>query len=302
MSFFNGLSAFPITPTDEHGIVDTDGVARLTAHLSSHGVHSIGLLGSTGGYAYLNRTERRRAVQAAVTTLNGKTPLIVGIGALRTDDAQNLARDAAAEGADGLLLAPMSYAPLTEEEVYQHYAAVAQTTSLPLCIYNNPGTTHFTFRLPLLERLATIPTIAALKMPTPTKENIAPEIASLKQSATGRLSIGYSRDWLAPDALLAGCDSWFSVLGGFLPEIALALTTSAQAGNTDDVQKYQQYLAPIWVLFQKHGGLKVAYAAANIMGFTNAQPPLPILPLPQEDRQYLTDALQTVSTFHCTDL
>ncbi|GBR46897.1 dihydrodipicolinate synthase family protein [Neokomagataea thailandica] len=298
MSIFNGLSAFPITPTNEQGIVDTDGVSRLSAHLSSHGVHSIGLLGSTGGYAYLNRTERRRAVHAAATILKGRTPLIVGIGALRTDDAQNLARDAAEEGADGLLLAPMSYAPLTEEEVYQHYAAVAKTTSLPLCVYNNPGTTHFTFQHTLLERLADIPTIAALKMPTPMKENIAQELAHLKQSATGRLTIGYSRDWLAPEALLAGADGWFSVLGGFLPQVALALTTAAQAGNSRSVEQYQRYLAPIWALFQKHGSLKIAYAAANILGLTHAQPPLPILPLPQQDRQNLTHALQNVAIFH----
>ncbi len=138
MSVFHGLSAFPITPADEHGIVDTDGVTRLTARLADVGVDSIGLLGSTGTYAYLTRTERRRTVRAAVKSVGGKTPLIVGVGALRTDDAQDLARDAEAEGADALLLSPVSYTPLTDEEVFQHYVAVASATGLPLCIYNNP--------------------------------------------------------------------------------------------------------------------------------------------------------------------
>ncbi|WP_264786218.1 dihydrodipicolinate synthase family protein, partial [Gluconobacter cerinus] len=161
MSIFHGLSAFPITPANEHGVVDTEGVMRLTAHLSANGVDSIGLLGSTGTYAYLSRTERCRAIRAAFKTVAGKTPLIVGIGTLRTDDAQNLARDAAAEGADGLLMAPVSYTPLTQEEAYQHYKAVAEVTSLPLCIYNNPSTTHFSFSRDLLERLADLPNIAA---------------------------------------------------------------------------------------------------------------------------------------------
>lgn len=111
---------------------------RLTGHLSANGVDSIGLLGITGIYAYLSRTERCCAIRAAVKTVGGKTPLIVGIGTLRTDDAQNLAHDVAAEGADGLLMAPVSYTPLTQEEAYQHYKAVAEVTSLPLCIYNNP--------------------------------------------------------------------------------------------------------------------------------------------------------------------
>ena len=80
---------------------------------------------------------------------------------------RNLARDAASEGADALLLAPVSYTPLTEEEVYQHFAAVAEATDLPLCVYNNPGTTHFTFSDALLERLAAVPNIKAVKMPLP---------------------------------------------------------------------------------------------------------------------------------------
>ena len=73
----------------------------------------------------------------------GRVPLIVGVGALRTDWAKELARGAERAGADGLLLAPMSYTPLTLSEVAEHYRAVAGTTNLPLSIYNNPGTTHF---------------------------------------------------------------------------------------------------------------------------------------------------------------
>lgn len=118
MSIFHGLSAFPITPANEHGVVDTDGVMHLTDHLSASRVNSIGLLGSTGVYAYLTRIERNRAVRAAVQAARGRVPVIVGIGALRTDDAQNLARDAEAEGADGLLMAPVSYTPLTQDETF----------------------------------------------------------------------------------------------------------------------------------------------------------------------------------------
>ena len=114
MSLFNGLCAFPITPADEGGRVDTDALAGLLGRLDVAKVDSIGLLGSTGTYAYLDRTERRRAIKTAAEYLGGRIPLVVGIGALRTDDAQDLARDAEAAGADGLLLAPVSYTPLTD--------------------------------------------------------------------------------------------------------------------------------------------------------------------------------------------
>ena len=145
MPLFHGLSAFPITPADESGRVDTDALAALLDRLRAAEVDSVGLLGSTGTYAYLARPERRRAIEAAVECVGGRVPVIVGVGALRTDDARDLARDAQAAGADGLLLAPVSYTPLFDEEVFQHFAAVAASTDLPLCVYNNPGTTHFTF-------------------------------------------------------------------------------------------------------------------------------------------------------------
>ena len=73
-------------------------LVRLVQRLAAAEVDSIGLLGSTGTYAYLTRAERRRAVEAAAGCLRGRVPLIVGVGALRTDDAQDLARDAEAAG------------------------------------------------------------------------------------------------------------------------------------------------------------------------------------------------------------
>ena len=74
---------------------------RLVARLVAAGVDSIGLLGSTGTYAYLTRAERRRALDTALAEAAGRTPIVVGIGALRTDAAVKLAQDAKAAGAAG---------------------------------------------------------------------------------------------------------------------------------------------------------------------------------------------------------
>lgn len=154
MALFSGLSAFPLTPTDSHGRLMPDVLVQYLERLSLAGMHSIGLLGSTGSYAYLAPEERKRTVRVAADTLGGRVPLIVGVGALRTDEAQYLASDAAEAGADGLLLAPISYQKLTEDEVYQHFEAVAASGGLPLCIYNNPGTTNFDFSPDLIARLS----------------------------------------------------------------------------------------------------------------------------------------------------
>ena len=151
-----GLSAFPITPQDAAGVVDEAQLLVLVQRLIDAGVHSIGLLGSTGTYAFLDVTQRRRAIAVAAAAIAAarerqeqegggaavetrRIPkLLVGVGHLRTDVAVQLAKDAQAAGADAGLLSPVSYNPLTDEEVFQHFAAVAAAApSLPLVIYNN---------------------------------------------------------------------------------------------------------------------------------------------------------------------
>ena len=276
---FHGLSAFPITPADAAGRVDVRALATLLAQLQAAGVDSVGLLGSTGTYAYLTRSEKRRAIEAAVDTTGGRVPVIVGIGALRTDDAIDLAKDAQAAGASGVLLAPVSYTPLTDQEVFHHFAAVAEATDLPLCIYNNPATTHFSFSDELIVRLAEVPRIVAVKNPAPAPAEAKAKVAALRARLPADFALGYSVDWQAADAVLAGGVAWYSVIGGLMPRPSLALMRAAQAADAAEVRRLDAAFAPLWDLFKRYGSIRVIYAAANALGVTNAQPPRPILPL-----------------------
>ncbi len=294
MTLFRGLSAFPLTPTDAEGHVDTEALARFLERIHHAGADSIGLLGSTGGYAYLTREERKRAVQAAVECIGGKTPLVVGVGALRTDEAQALARDAKSAGADGLLLAPMSYVPLNEDEVFQHFVAVAEAGDLPLCIYNNPSTTRFTFSDALIARLSAVSNIVAVKMPLAADDDYAGELARLRQMTPDTFTIGYSGDWGAADALLAGCDTWYSVAAGLLAAPALALTRAAQSGDAVEAARLNDAFEPLWALFKRYGSFRVMFVIADLLGLAHVQPPRPVLPLPEEARDDVRQALETL--------
>ncbi|WP_085905674.1 dihydrodipicolinate synthase family protein [Kiloniella majae] len=304
MSLFHGLSAFPITPTDKNGRVNSDALCLLLERIvkagpdsrEDSGVNSIGLLGSTGGYAYLTRSERQRAVSVAADFVDGRVPLIVGIGALRTDEVQHLARDARDAGADGLLLAPVSYTPLTQEEVYQHFVAVAGVTDLPICIYNNPGTTHFTFSLDLLKRLSQLETVSAVKMPLPQGQDIEANLAHLRQNTAHKngFAIGYSGDWGCPAGLLAGANTWYSVIGGLFPSQAMKLAKAAQAVDVQEVQRIDQFFQPFWTLFKEFGGMRVMYSAANILSLSDAYPHLPILPLGAADKERVIKAINAL--------
>jgi 4-hydroxy-tetrahydrodipicolinate synthase len=292
MPLFHGLSAFPITPTDASGILDAAALTRLVQRIETAGADSIGLLGSTGSYAFLSRDQRRRAVETAMSAVGGKIPVIVGVGALRTDEAEALARDARAAGADGLLLAPVSYTPLMDEEVYQHFAAVAEAGGLPLAIYNNPGTTKFTFSMALIARLAKVAPIQAVKMPLPQNGDFTSEIATLREATPSGFAMGYSGDWGAASAFLAGADAWYSVVAGLLPAEALALTRAAQAGNAAEAERLNQGFAPLWALFKECGSFRVMYAIAEYLGLGSFAPPRPILPIGEEARVRLSAALK----------
>lgn len=295
MTLFRGLSAFPLTPTDAAGHVQVEALGRVLERIVAARVGSVGLLGSTGAYAYLTRPERRRAVEAAVDCLRGRTPLVVGVGALRTDEAVALARDAEKAGADGLLLAPMSYQPLTEGEVYRLVLDVAEATGLPLCLYNNPGTTRFTFSPTLIAELAQVPGVAAVKMPLPADGDFAGEIARLRGMVPPGFVIGHSGDWGAADALLAGSDAWFSVVAGLLPEPALRLTRAAQAGDAEEARRIDAAFQPLWSLFRQFGSFRVMYALADALGLGRWEPPRPVLPLGPEVRARLDEALDRIA-------
>ncbi|MDQ2804906.1 MAG: dihydrodipicolinate synthase family protein [Pseudomonadota bacterium] len=292
MTPFSGLSGFPITPADEQGRVDTDALRTLLKRLMKAKVDSIGLLGSTGSYPYLTRSERRRALEAAVDQVGGKAPILVGIGALRTDDAVQFGQDAREAGADAVLLAPVSYTPLTDDEVFEHFETVAKAVGLPLCIYNNPGTTHFTFSADLIARLSHVPNIAAVKNPAPGASAIAGQLRELRAKASPGFSIGYSVDWNATDAMLAGGDAWYSVVGGLFPTPCLQILSAIQAADDAAARRMNVRLKPLWDLFAEFSSLRVMYAAVNLLGLCHALPPRPILPLPEAAQRRIGHTLE----------
>jgi 4-hydroxy-tetrahydrodipicolinate synthase len=273
---FTGLSAFPLTPVDESGAIDEPAFARLVSRLAEAGVDSIGALGSTGSYAYLDRAERAAATRLAVGAAGG-VPVMVGIGAVRTEQVIAHAHDAQAAGAAAVMLAPVSYQPLTADEVYGLYADVAAELSVPLCVYDNPGTTHFAFSDDLHAGVAALPRVGAIKLPGP---GAAERIGALRARVPEGVALGVSGDQFAAGALEAGADVWFSVLGGLFPEAALAIMREREAAAAR--------LGPLWELFSRHGGVRVMATAAALLGRAGERNlPRPLRLLDGDDRSEL---------------
>ena len=290
MSPFTGLSAFPITPADPAGRIDAPALARLVGRLADARVHSVGLLGSTGSTPYFTRAERRRAIEAAAPVLAGRTALLVGVGALRTDDAVALAADARTAGADAGLLAPISYTPLLDDEVFEHYRAVA-ATGLPLCIYENVATTGFTFSPGLIARLSRVSGIAAVKRAAPEPAEVPAALSSLRAACAPGFRIGYAVDARAAEAMLAGADAWYSVAAGLFPGPCAAIVHAIAAGDAVEARRLNAVMQPLWDLFTRHTSVRVMFAAARHLGLVTTDPPRPVLPLPATAMREVADAL-----------
>ncbi|MNC05521.1 4-hydroxy-tetrahydrodipicolinate synthase [compost metagenome] len=293
---FQGLSAFPLTPLDETGVNEQEFIP-LIERLVSAGVDSIGVLGSTGNYAYLTRAQRERVLQLAVQAA-GDTPVMTSISALRTLDVLHLAEDAQRAGAGAVLLAPVSYQPLTDEEVIHLYEQVSCNLSVPLCVYDNPNTTHFRFSDELHGRIAQLPNVGAIKIPgVPAGAEAAGlRIENLRELVPSRVALGISGDPSAAAGIKAGCEVWFSVLGGLLPKTCLQLTRLVQAGREEEAEQISILLEPLWAVFRQYGSLRVASAIAQQLGFISSPALLlPLLPLSSAVNDQLAAALREIT-------
>lgn len=300
---FAGLSAFPLTPIAASR-VDERALVGLIERLRDAGVDSITALGSTGSYAYLTREERARVVRLVVEHA-GDIPVIAGIGALRTEHVQAYAEDAQIAGARGVLLAPMSYQPLTPVDVYGLYEDVTANLSVPLAVYDNPSTTHVTFTDPLYASIAELPNVRSIKIPgVPGDEaEAAQRIAALRALLPADVTLGVSGDEYGAAGLIAGCEAWYSVIGGTLPEPALAITRAVQAGDHAAAREESARLDPLWQLFRRLGGsLRVVAAIAEELGLAERSSlPLPIRGLNAAARAEVADALNVLGIRAGTD-
>jgi len=290
---FTGLSAFPLTPLADDR-VDERAFAGIVERLAAAGVDSITALGSTGCSAYLTAEERARVARLAVRHA-GETPVFVGVSALRTSQVLEHVRGAETAGARGLLLAPMTYQPLTEDDVFELFRAVSGSTALPVIVYDNPATTHFTFTTELYGRIARLPGIASIKIPGVPHEpgSARDRVGAVRAAVPEHVTVGVSGDATAATGLGAGCDAWYSVIAGALPEPALRITRAAREGRLAAARAESERLDPLWRLFAEFGGsLRVVAAIAERLGIAPHRClPLPIQGLTDAQRAHLAEVM-----------
>src|SRR5713101_2780404 len=160
---WTGVGTALVTPFRSDGSIDEAAVRRLARRQIDGGVHFLSPCGTTGENPTLTDAERLRIVELVVAEAGGKVPVLAGAGGYNTKEVVQLVRELEKIGVAGLLSVTPYYNKPTQEGLYQHYRAIADSTSLPIIVYNVPGRTGCNVDPATLGRLATIPNVVGVK-------------------------------------------------------------------------------------------------------------------------------------------
>lgn len=279
MPLFGSLVAYLPTPRTASGELAPDALATLVGRAVDAGVSGVAVLGSTGGFPYLDAAARQQTVRTAVDAAAGRIPVLAGVGALTTAQAHAHVVDAQQAGAAAVLLPTMSYLPLTDDEVVGLVRAVADRADVPVWIYHNPVSTSFSYSVETLGRVAALPGVGGVKDRGSDVDDLRARVPRVRAALPPGVEVGYSGDVLGVEALLAGADTWHSGLAGVLPGWYVAVADAAARGRADDARALMDRLAVVARLVVAGGGPRAVHAVARLTGVEAGELPAPLRPV-----------------------
>lgn len=284
------------TPFTRDRKLDEQGLPRLLEWLAAQGMHGIVVAGTTGEWFSLSDAERRTLLELTGRQLRGRLTLIAGCNAYCADRVIEYAEMARESGFDGILVTPPPYIVPNEEEIFAFYSHVSRHSRLPICVYNWPPGTNVDMSCELLERLAGLERIVAVKNSTGRLDRFVRSFFALKD----RLRVfGFSMDELGATLLrVHGGDGTMgagAVLGRDHPDFYNHLwrgdlEAALRCGARDRV------LMKEWFTEKLVGRFASAQAilkeALNAQGLPGGYPRPPILELTAEAREQVRDTLR----------
>jgi 4-hydroxy-tetrahydrodipicolinate synthase len=239
------------------------------------GVDGLVLLGTVGENNSLRPDEKRLALRAAVEAVGKRVPLVAGVSELSTDRAIEFVHDAEKIGIDALMVLPaMVYVP-TADELFAHFQAIAQSTSLPIMLYNNPPAYRVSIGLDTLERLVSIRNIVALKESAPDPRRFTDIINRFGD----RFTLLAGLDDVALEGLLLGASGWVSGLTSAFPRESVAMVAAANRGDWEEARRIYRWFMPLLHLDADHDLVQSIKLAEQLMGRGSERVRMPRMPL-----------------------
>jgi 4-hydroxy-tetrahydrodipicolinate synthase len=279
-----------VTPFTEEGALNEEVLRQLIRFQIASQVDGIVILGTTGEAPTLTGEEKERVMGLAREEIPSSLLLIVGTGSYSTAQTIENTRLAEQMGADAALIVTPYYNKPTQEGLYQHFKAVAESSSLPFLLYNIQGRTGQNLQVETLQRLAEIPTILGIKEASGNLYQMMEIVEKIKKKHTN-FSLLSGDDALTLPCIALGGDGIVSVASNLLPKEIKRLTDEALTGNFDRARDLHYHLLALFqALFIETNPIPIK-AALNLCRFPVGGCRLPLCSLSKESEQLLKEAL-----------
>lgn len=287
---FKGVIAYPVTPFDKEEKVDIPLFKKQVERLVVAGCHGIAPLGSTGVLPYLTDEEKEAVTIATIEQVAHRAPTLVGVSNLTTQKTIHHAQFAERAGATAVMIIPMSYWKLTDNEIIRHYDAVASKISIPIMVYNNPATSGVDMSPALLKQLLEIPNVTMIKESTGDVQRMH----FLRKALGEDVAFYNGSNPLALAAFAAGANGWCTAAANLIPELNIALYDAVQSGDLHEAQRLFYRQVNLLKFIVAKGLPRSIKAGLTLLGVEGGEFRSPLKPLSQEEIAELSHILDEV--------
>ena len=280
-----------ITPIDQEERVNEQKLRDQVDYVINGGVSGILAFGSNGEFYMVEEDEQERVLRIILDQTAGRVPVFMGIGAISTKKCIRIARMAQRLGADAIsVLQPMFLKP-TEEELFGHFKAIADSVpDMPMLLYNNPGRCGYTMSGNLVERLAhEVPNIVGMK-------DSSGDVTQTEEFIRRNQDVGFrvfgGKDTLIYPCLCIGAAGSVCTTANFVPKLICSIYDAYVAGDKEESLRLQFKLNPMRLAMDKSSFPVATKDYCNLMGMEVGVPYLPNLPAAGAGREALVQELK----------
>ena len=261
------------TPLTSDERVDEKGMRALVRHILDRGAHGVFVLGTMGGFNFLEDEEKSKAIEIVVDEVNGQAPVIAGASDTSTKRVMRNARLAQRIGADALAILPPYYGSVKQEQITNFYTKIAEEVDLPLFIYNNPSSTHNPVEPETVFELGKLENIVGIKDSSQNFLGYQKLVRHFRNKKDFSILLG--TEFLITIGLILGADGVIAGLHNICPKIAVDLYNAVMAKQYERAYELQEKLVDLWWgIFDGNiwGGFEVALRFLGICNKVTAEP------------------------------
>ncbi|OIJ10023.1 4-hydroxy-tetrahydrodipicolinate synthase [Anaerobacillus arseniciselenatis] len=277
-----------VTPFDQNGQIDFDKTTELIEHLINTGTDALVVAGTTGESPTLSASEKIALFEHSVKIVAGRIPVIAGTGTNNTSGSIELTKQAENVGVDGVMLVSPYYNKPSQQGMYAHFKAIADSTTLPVMLYNIPGRCIVNMSADLVVELSKIKNIVAMKEASGNLD----QVTAIISNTSDDFYVYSGDDSLTLPLLAVGGHGIVSVAAHVIGKEMKQMVTAYNNGEIEEAAKLHQQLLPIMKSLFIAPNPSPVKAALALKGLNVGGVRLPLIPLTEIEKEQLAKIIK----------